>query len=144
MASITCKCGKDHARQGKLCAPMPYQDAIDALGAVEVAPGKWAFPYRYGKGYGVATRRQLATLVKYREKQSSALAYELWILGNTVLVDMPSWWTPERRVAWRVLDGSHDNGERYESCSDANSEAMIGQTVERITASLETGEEVSA
>jgi hypothetical protein len=62
-------------------------------------------------------------------------------LHDYAAVRMPSWWTPERRFAWRVASSvSPDDPRRFLS----RFELDANEQVERITASLETGEEVEA
>jgi hypothetical protein len=98
------------------------QHAIEALGAVEVAPGRYAIIRKYLGGYET---------MRWNEAKRS---FEH-------LAVMPAWWTPERRYAWRV-DGA--NGESWRIAEDDYRQFGMprGATSQRITADLETGEEV--
>lgn len=102
--------------------------AIKYLEAVEVAPGRYAFHVKGAPCWYVVTSKSLAA---YGKKQTP-------IVENPVA--MPYWWSPENRtcVTCSKCDGrnvakSHFNGARL--CSG---------TTQRITANLETGEEMPA
>lgn len=117
---------------------------IDYLGAVEVAPGRYAVPMgSLGNPpcYQIATATQIA----YREVGS---ACSFW-------PKMPQWWTPERQFAWLcwVLDdvsGPNEMGKLAKreigTLTDYDGEVAPliarGAHADCITVDLSTGEEV--
>ena len=101
--------------------------ALDYLGAVEVAPGRYA--YQRDSRYLVASTTDMVMM------GAGSLS-----LGRV----MPAWWRPERREAWRMTcDGGHvgarDASERFAAWPAEHLTCS-----ERITADLETGDEVPA
>lgn len=109
------------------------QRAIEQLDAVEVAPGKWAFPAR--------------TRVRMPE---NSVTNELWhitdasgiisicvhakTLSGINAVRMPAWWSPQRQYAWRY----HGKGDVHAEASPR----FINST-KWVTCDLTTGEEIS-
>lgn len=94
---------------------------------------KWAWP-RIGGGW----------IIRFNDRHG-----DLWN------VRMPSWWSPERQYAWRVFNGPGSAtygpwteqalAERFETKDDLFCEINAHDgDYERITADLETGEEVPA
>ena len=111
--------------------------AIEYLGAVEVAPGRYAWQpngdeWRVWRVVDAETLLDLAAWV----------GLDPFRCGHA----MPTWWSPERRLAWRLVGDPTDT--RYETKQDALADlrgiGAIGATIERITADLNTGDEVSA
>lgn len=93
--------------------------AIAYLGAVEVAPGRYAW---------------------HREPEPSG-----WYVGPesalyvpmlSLFAKMPAWWSPEQRFAWRMPDG------RVVDLATHSFSEKLG--AQRITADLKTGAEVAA
>ena len=109
--------------------------ALEYLGAVEVAPGRYAA--KLGERWHTFTESRLTERVRDGWRTH----------GN--YQPMPSWWTPEQRFAWRVK-GSNVRL----VCADLNSamkarenplgglERFAHNYYEHITASLETGAEI--
>jgi hypothetical protein len=130
------------------------QRAIDYLGAVCVRPGiKETIIGGDGRG---ADRTRVVREALYARRECASVPYE--IIPGAILreytperiatfghrdrqfcgiVTMPAWWSPEQRFKWRSLSGG-----------TVIADALIGEEAkaycERITADLETGEEVSA
>jgi hypothetical protein len=103
-------------------------EAISHLGAREVAPGRYA--YKIGNGtWMIATEAQLLHAARRGVEF-------IGVPGART----PAWWTPEQRVAWRFVV---DNGERFTEEYNAALNQKYHPTL-RITASLETGEEIPA
>lgn len=101
------------------------QRAIETLGAIEVAPGRYA--YQSGIKEPQAWRVTTDELVcEYGEAR----------LRHGVL--MPAWWTPEQRFAVIATNGKTCPAPTRELAKAANVGALI------VTASSETGEEVVA
>lgn len=100
------------------------QSAISYLGAVEVAPGRYAFRDKQRDNiYMVVTEAMLSAHCSS------------WRNGHW----MPSWWTPEHRYASVDDDGNYSAG-THDFCRYLT-QVGGGRT---ITADLETGEEVPA
>lgn len=95
--------------------------AIAYLGAVEVAPGRYAF-----RAFGEGPWKIAEHLETWPINENSSPAYR---------VEMPAWWSPDQRFAWRDAKGfMYFHAER----------AKAYNATERITADLETGAEVPA
>ncbi len=101
--------------------------AIAYLGAVEVAPDKFAVKTPGGR-YRVFSATNLLLLPQSHDTDSGSGVP--WMRGPL----MPPLWTPERRFAWRYHDGETVP---YIDGFDDDSGA-------RITADLNTGKEVPA
>jgi len=150
---------------GGSCPQDALARAIDYLGAVEVAPEHYgrrlyAFAHRpggpkdLGQGYFVGNSDDL---IRYCQGAS------------TRLVMLPVWWTPEQQFLWvlpsrpklrhgkhceaclEINDSDEGSNNRFRSYNLAlhafgGSEDLKNpaKTIQRITASLETGEEVPA
>ena len=115
------------------------QDAIDYLGAVEVAPGRYA-------------GRETDCLWRvYDTSALTAITLNLTETGNIFgqhlplhkIPTMPAWWSPEQRFAWRYKVVPH-TGREMEGYENKRWPEPFDFGMERITADLETGEEVSA
>lgn len=121
----------------------PLARAIAYLGAVEVAPGFYAYDDGRGgmdwKAYSVAdtfAMRDLGANFDLRHKAASVGAWERMSKPSM----MPAWWTPEKRFAWRYTDRvTIGAGLRYLQEPTRHREQF-----ERITADLTTGEEIPA
>ena len=122
--------------------------AITYLGATEVAPGRYAYRDDATHRYYVVTADVMERLPQYLDAEddshtASHGGYSEWC-ADTQAVEMPAWWTPERREAWRMTcDGGHvgarDASERFAAWPAEHLTCS-----ERITADLETGAEVPA
>ena len=112
--------------------------AVACLGAVEVAPGRYAFADGWtgcgdGKRWLLVSSEGLACLPR--------TGYHAWRSKWTK--PAPSWWTPDSRFAWRVHGVSSPFVDRAEAERIARSYGHRTPPY-RITADLETGEEVLA
>lgn len=111
------------------------QNAIDYLGAKEVAPGYYAF--------------LSPTLHRWCVFPATVFSHEKNPDGFVLnVVDeaskpMPSWWTPEQRFAWRCIDKVCAKVFLYPSAT-AGHDSVAGHYAKRITADLNTGEEIPA
>jgi len=109
--------------------------AIALLGAVEVAPGRYAWqPPIGGWTWNICTTEDLLSGWPSRS-------------GEIFGVPMPSWWSPSHRFAWLgPVDSLHpaDRGDRHLYVSSPASRDESVSRYQRITASLETGAEVPA
>jgi hypothetical protein len=121
--------------------------AIDYLGAVEVAPGRYAFPLEVGKGpWRTCTP---ATLIESYELHFEHAAYtRAKQVYETRTVPMPSWWSPTCREVWQTVrdaDGFIYSSNPTESEGRQVLEGVCGApvTLRHVTADLNTGEEVS-
>lgn len=123
--------------------------AIAYLGAVEVAPGRYALRMQdFWATMDAETTRWLAdSCQRYLgTRDPNALddteaLYDAWATLQTRAVKMPSWWKPERRYAWRI------NGETfadYRALKEAYPRRVPSGSVQRITADLSTGKEIPA
>lgn len=122
------------------------QRAIDYLGAVKVAPGRYAYRSDDVKSWCIATAAMLENLSE--AKQGRGPRPNLKPFCDAI---MPPWWSPEARFAWRIAGNGPnvtkaDRADRFGSERAAKAEAHFigGAAVERITADLETGEEIPA
>jgi hypothetical protein len=117
----------------------PLTKAIALIGAVEVAPGRYAFPARTitrqpqntvtYEAWHVADKRALIEIIVHAAALSTVGA-----------VEMPSWWSPEHRAVWR-------SGARLSFTTEKPADNRAwesGPPWIRFTASLETGAEVPA
>ena len=113
--------------------------AIEYLGAVEVAPGRYAV--KDGERYLVIDESDVPGLAfefETGEPDPDACAQ---------VTEMPSWWSPEQRFAWRNYIGANrwaTTVERVESVPSAGDNPWPVLSRERITADLETGAEIPA
>jgi hypothetical protein len=147
--------------------------AIDYLGAVEVAPGRYAYPDhdhfeadRYPhppcRWRVSGADAMIDACARGLDNAEAVRIHLAATIGGGVL--MPSWWTPERQYAYRlvVVEQEHEPSDecsvddllpgageaRYESIHEV--EQWAGDLVPRaldlecITAYLDTGEEVEA
>ena len=140
-AFTTGRCG--HRRE-----PDTRAKAISYLGAVEVAPPS-AEPPAYGDRAFTRYAMQSpngrwhtfyeATLAKFAEGPLNHFRYQVTIGRAFVL--MPLWWSPEQRFAWRSYnDGSIRTGPP----KGRRGQLAAIPPFQRITADLETGEEIPA
>ena len=104
------------------------QQAIDQTDAVLVAFNRYAYRIGSMPNYRICSGHVLANSEKWRVRYPG--------------VDMPSWWTPERRFAWRYAAQSPAN--ERDSAMHAESTPRFICSAHWFTADLETGEEVSA
>ena len=127
--------------------------AVAYLGAVEVAPGRYAFPSK------VAPRWFTCDLANIALCEPAAGVYfapidkgdSFFGCKLTPCVLMPPWWRPDSRFAWRVVRRPLNKQPRVlftvrteeEARRLAHSSDNL-RHVERITADLNTGEEVPA
>jgi hypothetical protein len=109
--------------------------AVAHLGAVEVAPGRYAWKterHWYSEGaYSLET---------YGKENLIPFDY-----AHKDFVRMPPWWTPQTQYAWRNYIGANrwvTTVERVESVPSAGENPWPVLSRERITADLATGEEV--
>jgi hypothetical protein len=82
------------------------KSAIDHLGAVPVAPDRYAYRADKTRRYYVTDEsdlRLLGSLLADHDTQEG-LAYSEWCSATTA-TEMPAWWTPERR--YEVRDNGH-------------------------------------
>jgi hypothetical protein len=99
----------------------------DALGAIELAPKRYAIKRKRG-------RRNVWVL------------YRLEGAAYIEIAELPKWWTPEQRFAWRITypvaqragNVKSEIVTKYPSVAASDSRCRI----ERITADLNTGEEI--
>ena len=104
--------------------------AIAYLGAVEVAPGRYAFRIS-GQNWFVSTTNALEYYFAGFASDGERLEY---LQARCETARMPIWWTPDQRFAWRsIVDGSF--------WKDPGNDTNVR---ERIAADLETGAEVPA
>ena len=123
----------------------PLASAVAYLGAVEVAPGRYAFPSK------VAPRWFTCDLANIALCEPAAGVYfapidkgdSFFGCKLTPCVLMPPWWRPDSRFAWRVHGVSSPFVDRAEAERIARSYGHRTPPY-RITADLETGEEVLA
>jgi hypothetical protein len=110
-------------------AAMTHDDslarAVEYLGAVEVAPGRYAF-----RAFGEGPWKIADHLETWPINENSTPAYR---------VEMPSWWSPEHRTTERCPHGKlAAQACRYTACGmGENATEWV-----RITADLATGEEI--
>lgn len=131
--------------------PGALQAAISALGAVEVAPGRYAWQmqsaaqsplgyYSYGEPHWVTG--------------DGAALYAVHAQGGSVrTVPLPQWWTPERRFAMRQRERNGE-GALWTGATREEMQALKNRfdvptgakaaTNRVITADLNTGEEIPA
>ena len=100
--------------------------AIDLLEAVEVASGRYAYE---GDGHWFIATAE--SLIRCQIDDEFGL--------DEHSTAMPSWWSPEQRFAWRC----DDCGEICETQDDL-ARVCTTQSVSRITADLNTGQEIPA
>lgn len=65
---------------------------------------------------------------------------------DELYVEMPGWWTPERQYAWKrsAAPAGEGGNNRYPDTLEGRfAAAHAGHAIKRITADLETGEEVA-
>jgi hypothetical protein len=112
------------------------QQAISHLGAVEVAPGRYAWQTKTQQTHWVVTSaKDLERLSAYLDHER---ATDLDWLAQSDAVEMPAWWTPERRYAVISKNGVTCPGPSKELCRASGACALV------VTADLSTGEEVPA
>jgi hypothetical protein len=123
------------------------QRAIAYLRVKEVAPQRWAYYASETQRYYIVSEDALAQLPGYLDREQAARdrqdghigagegGYSEWC-ADTQQTEMPVWWTPERRS----IDYCDHVGEEIDPCPDGDDCVATA----RYTASLETGEEVSA
>lgn len=119
----------------------PLQAAIEYLGAVEVAPGRYAWTADKHRWW-TASAADLAAI------GNTMPGYWAQALGKMPKAKMPSWWSPENTTVWRcghcgrieksMLTRGRNLRKRCNDCGFSVSEFYV------ITASLETGEEIPA
>jgi len=120
--------------------------AIDYLAAVQIEREYYA--YRIAGRFYVAHSEAFASVARMAEKEI-AVDYRSIVefaASEDPAVVMPPWWTPERRDAYRVDDGSGSPYVVYEFGTEAfvdpSSLAYRPDWIQRITADLTTGAEV--
>jgi len=128
--------------------------AIASLGAVEVAPGRYAVrPDLLGDRWRFTSEQALRVLgsaLTLATRDERSITSALWREHSGNLVYAPSWWSPEQRFAWKLTHGSSDvdnrrfesEGEAYHGMHSYTTTYARGISVERITADLESGEEI--
>ena len=139
-------------------ATSALERAITYLGAVEVAPGRYAYRDDATHRYYVVTADVMERLPQYLDAEddshtASHGGYSEWCADH-LSAAMPRWWRPEQRCAWRVVPAESPNApdhddpgplpdDRYPTLAQAEDAAAdYGQIeYERITADLETGAE---
>jgi hypothetical protein len=110
-------------------------NAIEHLGAVEVAPGRYARREAPVVPYEIISE---AILRQYAPEAIATFGHrDRQFCG---IVTMPPWWTPEQRFAWRTSDGRRV----VPDASQRTPGTMRKLGWERITADLQTGAEVPA
>jgi hypothetical protein len=119
--------------------------AVQYLGAVEVAPGRYAFPARTTTKALEGTTKREAWHVTDANGVIGIIVHAK-ALSEAGAVAMPAWWSPEKRFAWRTnWEGFSERTQALRFKSRGDAERYIeGGDVERITADLETGDEVQA
>ena len=128
-------------------ATSALERAITYLHAVEVAPGWYAVQDRILRSTWYTVSADDLARVGHPHGPASrfSLLEAAWALDAQTLTEMPRWWRPERRFAWRIVASVRgeeaDPGARY---TQEPSGAPLGYRFERITADLETGAEVPA
>src|SRR5580704_755080 len=107
----------------------PLRAAIEQLGAQMAAPDRYA--YTFGDHWVVATGEELVSAIEFRPILPGPKA-------------MPAWWSPERREVMRcaVCGIRHQHGPS--GCWGFGRIHKRSHKCERITADLETGDEVEA
>jgi hypothetical protein len=139
------------APQSKTQATDSLARAIEILNAVEVAPGRYAYRDDATRRYYVSSEADLCRLAGYLDGAAddgatTGDAYSRWC-ADTLSTEMPSWWSPQQRFAYRATDACEvcagfANQRPMEDPRDA---ADVPESHwERITADLTTGEEVPA
>jgi hypothetical protein len=125
--------------------------AIQYLGAVEVAPGRWAFkPHKDFQGYLVVGSDALSGIDKRLDifGTSEAIAHFLGTATRS-FVRMPAWWTPEKRFALVEADEVALAYETLDQCiAEKERQRALGipwsSLGSLVTADLTTGEEMPA
>ncbi|MHB8415612.1 MAG: hypothetical protein ACYDB1_09560 [Acidiferrobacteraceae bacterium] len=117
--------------QKRLQAQGALERAVDHLGAVEVAPGRYALADH--SGWYVANERGLIACATVPVSEGPSK-------GDCT--EMPSWWTPERREAAKCAKcGTIVKGQQAQD-THQNSHPRSSHPFYAITADLETGEEI--
>lgn len=140
---------KTHAPgDGCSCHNDRFQEAIGTLHAREVAPGFYAYRSLGNPATGDAPRFYVLDTDEMLDVTKRLAEHE-----DPGGAEMPTWWKPHEQEAWAIK--SDEQGTRYASRVDAMADALHGfdgpdadcvpcDHVYRVTASLETGEEVPA
>lgn len=126
--------------------------AIEYLGAVEVAPGKYVVAQGLDRRNWVVPARALET---WWNRYHYALGEPtdscpppvtaVCLYTDELPVLMPAWWSPEQRFATVYDDPALDpEPTPYATLAEARSATVRTGIRHAITASLETGEEVPA
>jgi hypothetical protein len=111
--------------------------AIAYLGAVEVAPGRIAVPEN-GRWF-IMNPHDVLIIAQDRPDVFTGTS-----------IRMPAWFSPEQRFAWRFIPAGaavagNDGAGVYTTQAEAERKKLFADDrIERITADLETGEEVQA
>lgn len=126
--------------------------AVARLGAVEVAPGRYALrvelcPHGCDE-YHCHDEPTTCPGTNPRWVTMAERDLEPYKNGRRGVsyTAMPSWWRPDSRFAWRLPKGSYGvaTDKRFKTRDEAEASAICGEIAERITADLETGAEVPA
>lgn len=123
--------------------------AIECLGAVQVSDNRYAFEYSPGH-YATVNREGLEHLEQVldervpeaeRVENEGASDVDGWYAADDRIIEMPLWWTPECRFAAECAScGKHsEDGSPFGVILCA-----CKSDTRRITADLETGEEIPA
>jgi hypothetical protein len=107
------------------------KSAIDYLGAVEVAPGRYAF-------YSQGTKRWYTTTAASVRVIGAGEQFET---APDPIVGMPQWWTPERRYRFTCGQGHAFKTETKPAFEYGC--AVCGSLMRGVTADLETGQEAN-
>lgn len=116
--------------------------AIEYLGAVEVAPGRYAFPSKVEPRWFTCGVENIALCEPAAQVYFAPVDAGRSFFGCkiTPCVLMPPWWKPEQRFAVKCLSC----GKIAESTNAMGGDCALENNGEIITASLETGEKVPA
>jgi hypothetical protein len=122
------------------------KSAISYLGAVEVAPGRYAWrpavlvpaPYFVADAQGV---ERAHAFVVQNGAHALHFPHMLPAAARDNAAQMPKWWTPERRYRFTCGVGHAFNTQTKPACEYGC--AVCGSLMRGVTADLETGQEVN-
>jgi hypothetical protein len=123
--------------------------AIDYLGAVEVAPGRYARQECASVPWEIIPEHVLIAVPAERIARFGTSKRAEYGIAT-----MPAWWSPDSRFAWKLIYGAQcqdvDNRrfrfkhEAFDGMHNYTKSYASHIWPKRITADLETGQEVSA
>jgi hypothetical protein len=120
--------------------------AISYLNAQEVAPGRYAIPSKSGKAWFTTNTDGVIAAADESDVRLSVHRYQ----------KMPAWWTPEQTFAYRLNSYGESSYGPWTDAAKAKRGATIddlasqlkafidAKNCDRITADLNTGEEIPA